>query len=79
MLKSTVDYPNNNYMSILGGCQAMEKYEDLTVYEHWGNSFCGARKAKLYAGGRLIYEPEPECELDEETQGEPEEGEDEDE
>jgi hypothetical protein len=40
----------------------MEKYEELTVYEHWGNSFCGARKAKLYANGTLEYFPEPEYE-----------------
>ncbi|MEH7374928.1 hypothetical protein [Neobacillus drentensis] len=42
------------------------EYEELSVYEHWGNSFCGERKAKLYADGRLIYEPDPIYPYDEE-------------
>jgi hypothetical protein len=59
MFRNTKDYPNNNFMSIERRCQAMD-YELITVREYWGNNFEGSRQAKLYADGRLVYEPEPD-------------------
>ncbi|MEH6992615.1 hypothetical protein V7075_07855 [Neobacillus drentensis] len=36
------------------------EYEIITVNHYWGNSFEGSRQAKLFADGRIEYEPEPD-------------------
>jgi hypothetical protein len=50
----------------LGGV-SMGSFVELKVNEYYGNDFCGSRNAKYYEATRKIeYEPEPECDEDDE-------------
>jgi hypothetical protein len=70
MLKSTVDYPNNNFTSIESRCQAME-YEIINIRTYYANCLESTRQAKLFPCGRIEELPEPDYPDDEEeTQSE---------